>query len=273
MALITCPECGQNISNQAASCPHCGFPLQAMPILEEHSEKPSSERRRHRKPKRKNQPKTKVLLVVVAILLSITVAAGSLWAYSKRPKDETYLYEWMTKNASLIDGTRLQYTDTQKNGSKFSLNYDTYNYVDRMKWYIQYDIPEREGYYTTVHVTLYWDNKECPSTITVSGTGKLEGYSRTLEYSHNPDGFTRGSPIKINSYDGSTVPTDGNIPELSGSSLLGLERALQLKLDYMDQKCSILAHSSLCKVLDWLQNEFCPTANMKISDFGYTSYQ
>ncbi len=25
MALINCPECGKEISNQAAACPHCGF--------------------------------------------------------------------------------------------------------------------------------------------------------------------------------------------------------------------------------------------------------
>lgn len=28
MALITCPECGQSISDKAAACPHCGSPLE-----------------------------------------------------------------------------------------------------------------------------------------------------------------------------------------------------------------------------------------------------
>lgn len=27
MALISCPECGKEISNYADSCPHCGFPI------------------------------------------------------------------------------------------------------------------------------------------------------------------------------------------------------------------------------------------------------
>lgn len=27
MALIQCPECGKEISDQAASCPHCGYPI------------------------------------------------------------------------------------------------------------------------------------------------------------------------------------------------------------------------------------------------------
>lgn len=31
MALIECPECGRDVSDQAAACPHCGYPLrQAM---------------------------------------------------------------------------------------------------------------------------------------------------------------------------------------------------------------------------------------------------
>ena len=29
MALIKCPECGKEISNQAQACPHCGHPVQA----------------------------------------------------------------------------------------------------------------------------------------------------------------------------------------------------------------------------------------------------
>ena len=27
MALITCPECSREVSDQAAACPHCGYPL------------------------------------------------------------------------------------------------------------------------------------------------------------------------------------------------------------------------------------------------------
>lgn len=32
MSLITCPECGQSISDKAAACPHCGYPLSALKI-------------------------------------------------------------------------------------------------------------------------------------------------------------------------------------------------------------------------------------------------
>ena len=33
MALISCPECGKQISNRALSCPHCGFPMQTLPAM------------------------------------------------------------------------------------------------------------------------------------------------------------------------------------------------------------------------------------------------
>lgn len=28
MALITCPECGEKVSDKSISCPHCGYPME-----------------------------------------------------------------------------------------------------------------------------------------------------------------------------------------------------------------------------------------------------
>jgi len=33
MALIICPECSNSISDQAVTCPHCGYPLQPQQML------------------------------------------------------------------------------------------------------------------------------------------------------------------------------------------------------------------------------------------------
>ena len=43
MALIKCPECGKEISDQAANCPNCGFPVnksdsQSVPTTQSHEE-------------------------------------------------------------------------------------------------------------------------------------------------------------------------------------------------------------------------------------------
>ena len=32
MALITCPECGRQVSDKAAACPQCGYPINAAPV-------------------------------------------------------------------------------------------------------------------------------------------------------------------------------------------------------------------------------------------------
>ena len=37
MALIKCPECGKEISNQTKSCPHCGYRLNSMSLEEKSS--------------------------------------------------------------------------------------------------------------------------------------------------------------------------------------------------------------------------------------------
>lgn len=34
MALIACPDCGGQVSDQALACPHCGRPLQTVPSLQ-----------------------------------------------------------------------------------------------------------------------------------------------------------------------------------------------------------------------------------------------
>lgn len=59
MALISCPECHREISDQVQSCPHCGYPLQSDPA-------PS--------PKRKSLVNKILLFAALAVIL----AAGSL---------------------------------------------------------------------------------------------------------------------------------------------------------------------------------------------------
>lgn len=41
MALITCPECGQSVSEHADACPNCGYPINAMIEQKNASEGPN----------------------------------------------------------------------------------------------------------------------------------------------------------------------------------------------------------------------------------------
>lgn len=41
MALITCPECSGSASDQASTCPHCGYPIKNVNLLAMGGEQPN----------------------------------------------------------------------------------------------------------------------------------------------------------------------------------------------------------------------------------------
>lgn len=58
MALINCPECGKEISDQVKNCPNCGYPL--------------------KKKKNISLPKIKIRYIVIPIILIIAVVIGNI---------------------------------------------------------------------------------------------------------------------------------------------------------------------------------------------------
>ena len=172
------------------------------------------------------------------------------------PKDADYLYNWLTEHGTLVGGTCLQYSSTDKSGTKFTLCYDT-NYVEKLRWRVEYSTKDSSG--RTVITTLYLfpDDKEASSHISVFGLGKYEDYYRSLEFYHDPAKFTKNSPIEIGELSGSTV----HVPDA--------EKTLISEILALNTICEDRAQGSLCSVLDWLKNSFCPAANMSMSDFGY----
>lgn len=276
MALITCPECGHSISDKAAACPHCGFPLQPS-LSTMNCETASKVKQKRRKQRRcftelKNKKRIAFFAILSGILVTALIVSILSICILSKSKDEAYLYEWMNEHGTLIEGARLQYADYCSDGSIFSLNYDTVNYVDRMKWYVEYIAPAKDGYRIKVRVTLYWDESDSPVLITVSGSPGFEGYSRSLEYSHLPKTFTENSPIKRVEFSGSTVAQE----VYNGKEYVTIyddKKGLQWELDKMDQKCTIYAQYGLCKALDWIKEVLCPAADMSMSDFGYEAYE
>ena len=186
------------------------------------------------------------------------------------PKDEDYLYDWLTEHGTLVDDTCLQYSGTDASGTKFTLCYDT-EYVEKLRWRVQYGInnPARR---TTTTLYLFCDFEETFSNITVSGSGAFSGYYRSLEYYHDPTKFTHNSPIEIGEYDGSTVVREVWVPGQGLTTKVDPTEGLQEQLDIMDNACRENAQKNLCKILDWLKDSFCPTANMTMTDFGYEKY-
>ncbi|MDD5207245.1 MAG: zinc ribbon domain-containing protein [Desulfobacterales bacterium] len=66
MSLIQCAECGKEISDKAASCPHCGAPTQ-------HGEVADKKARRAR---RGNIQGAGCLLMIIALVLGFTMVGA-----------------------------------------------------------------------------------------------------------------------------------------------------------------------------------------------------
>lgn len=63
MALITCPECGKQVSDKAASCPHCG--IEIIKELSINKEGQRQEKKKHRR---------NIIIVIVSVCVVSTFA-------------------------------------------------------------------------------------------------------------------------------------------------------------------------------------------------------
>ncbi len=87
MALLKCPECGNQVSDKAASCPQCGHPVSKMqksvseaPIQQA---KVKAEQATERKAKKGLKPITIIAGILILVLIVIGGAVGFMYLRSK----------------------------------------------------------------------------------------------------------------------------------------------------------------------------------------------
>ena len=71
MALVKCPECGKDVSDQAEICINCGFKIAGTDNLHEMSEKKEAEIRERQNSKRRSIIVT-IIVVVIIVILGVT---------------------------------------------------------------------------------------------------------------------------------------------------------------------------------------------------------
>ena len=77
MALITCPDCGKEFSDQAAACPNCGRPNKAVgQPVEQPQTQPRPQPPKEEKPK---NTKLSIAALIVVILGTISTTAALVW--------------------------------------------------------------------------------------------------------------------------------------------------------------------------------------------------
>lgn len=109
MALIKCPECGKEISDQAAACPSCGYPIaqqktvSAAPVAEEADSKPAE-----RTPA---DSSSKFWVILIAIVVTLAFVS---YRISERSVDKR-VDELLGETASSVSSGA---TKSQKNAVK-----------------------------------------------------------------------------------------------------------------------------------------------------------
>lgn len=147
MALINCPECKREISDQALSCPNCGFPLQKEQIVTPVNQ-----------PGLKRSTSSNIVIGVFLIL----IIAGILIILMGRPNNNSS--QQLAETAS----------DTIQRLQK-AIDSINNNGIDG----IYYDKNEKDGFETTVVIskgsykTKIWDNST--NELYKSGGGVIKG--------------------------------------------------------------------------------------------------
>ena len=103
MALINCPECGQQVSDKAAICPHCGVAIAGNPDIKASASKEMTTVNRSISPAVRKSPgasniqqkpkKNNTILVVAALIAVIIVGVGYFFYNNVNNDNELEAYE------------------------------------------------------------------------------------------------------------------------------------------------------------------------------------
>lgn len=109
MALISCPECGKEISDKVKACPHCGYPMQEEPV----SGPQQVEVTGIKINAPKKSTKMKLLLAVCAVLVVAFVVVGTMAAKNSQAK-AAYLENLREARMSMLSGGAMSETICNK---------------------------------------------------------------------------------------------------------------------------------------------------------------
>lgn len=117
MALIQCPECGKSISDQAISCPNCGYVMKSEKTTETVATIPE-----------KKVPYKRLIAIACSLALIaalLVFGGGGLNKYEKLALEDCKILRNMLKDPSSLDIYNI-YVHPSEEGS----NYDTLVYID-----------------------------------------------------------------------------------------------------------------------------------------------
>lgn len=175
MALIKCPECGMDISEKAASCIHCGYPLEKVPSISQTDEETTSVKNEKMQKKSRLLPILLLLLFVVIVCIEVSNRQEEqrrIAFYRADFSSEADMYETLMSGKWVLTSFGGGYTL----GDYLIFNETQYEYIVTDKKYA-YDFDPTD-------YTIDWKN----STILVSGDFQYDviDYRNDLYIRQNP---------------------------------------------------------------------------------------
>lgn len=220
-------------------------------------------------------------IIVLSSIVSLIAVCLCIFSGCATPKlsPEERIYNWLLENGELIDGTNLVYQDND-----FSLRTD-----HSKKMSVDYTIPDYKGYEIAIQLPLYSDSKKVKVSISVKNTDS----SSTFACYHCPKDFTLKTPLEYDTlsqypdYDYIHMPDYGTTKYEDGKYVFHLdetkreeyEKKKQYNAEIDNQRelrekiSKEISNKSISDILDWLNKEICPSAEMKIADLGYKVYE
>ena len=117
MALVQCPECGKEISDQALSCPNCGYVMQKVESIEPVATKSA----------KKIPDKRVITIVCVVVLIAglLCISDSGLNQDEKLALEDCKILRNMLKDPSSMDIYNIYVRPSEDGG-----NYDTLVFID-----------------------------------------------------------------------------------------------------------------------------------------------
>ena len=117
MALVQCPECGKEVSDQALSCPNCGYVMQKAESIEPVTTKSA----------KKIPDKRIITIVCVVVLIAglLYISDSGLNQYEKLALEDCKILRNMLKDPSSMDIYNIYVHPSEDGG-----NYDTLVFID-----------------------------------------------------------------------------------------------------------------------------------------------
>ena len=217
MALISCPECGNSVSDKAKACPKCGFPIEAIEnqVVEEKPlgseqeqvQKQVVQNQTYKEPKvntkkaptKADKSKTSIesverlIIVVVVVVFIICAATNTVIAFipnkSEGHNSVTNTESSETNKTSEIISASYDDMDVSKEWHAFKAKTDfsSPNYVKESSFY-EFDMNEGNFFVT-------YSPEPTDESVQITGKGHLEINGKLIPIQFNPSSVTSGKMI------------------------------------------------------------------------------